>query len=185
MAKNPELIECQEETSSELVDASDAKPEPVDIPKLKISEDNAFELDLSDAQRDTWINTLSDLSGCGSPDLGSTLLLNTIQASAQVKPANEGCVNAILNTLVSSEPHDPLEAMLISQAISCYQQSMDLMKCAVRTSLVGTREEYLKMSARLMRLFLNQMETLRRWKNKGTQTIRVEKIDKAIIGNIN
>ena len=98
-------------------------------------------------------------------------------------------LNAALAALNAMEPSDPLEAMLISQMVACHRQAM---RGAGRMRGVQNIEQ-LRANERtanaFMRTYVAQMEALKRYRSKGEQTMRVERVyvadgGQAIVGNV-
>ena len=99
-------------------------------------------------------------------------------------------VNAVLAFIEGAEPRNEMEAALAIQAACAHAVTMAVMSRA-GGAYGGDRHVAMMASAtaRLLSAFANQVETMRRLRNGGTQVIRVERIEvsenaRAIIGNI-
>ena len=103
---------------------------------------------------------------------------------------SETSVNAVLAFTEAAEPKNEIEASLAIQMACTHAVAMAVMSRA-GGAYGGDRHVALMASAtaRLLNAFANQVETMRRLRNGGTQVIRVERIEvsdtaQAIIGNI-
>jgi hypothetical protein len=104
---------------------------------------------------------------------------------------SETSVNAVLAFIEAAEPKNEIEAALAIQMACTHAVAMAILSRA-GGAYGGDRHVALMASAssRLLNAFANQVETLRRLRNGGTQVIRVERIEvsdtaQAVIGNIN
>ena len=104
---------------------------------------------------------------------------------------SEVSVNAVLAFIEATEPKNEMEAALAIQMACTHAVTMAVMSRA-GGAYGGDRHVALmaSASARLLNAFANQVETMRRLRNRGTQVIRVERIEvsdaaQAVIGNIN
>ncbi len=100
-------------------------------------------------------------------------------------------VNSVLAFIEAAEPKNEIEAALAIQMACTHAVAMAVLSRAggayggdCHVALMAAA------SARLLRAFATQVETMRRLRNGGTQIIRVERIEvsdtaQAIIGNIN
>ena len=100
-------------------------------------------------------------------------------------------VNAVLAFIEAAEPKNEIEAALAIQMACTHAVTMAVLSRA-GGAYGGDRHVALmaSASARLLNAFANQVETMRRLRNGGTQVIRVERIEvsdtaQAVIGNIN
>ena len=87
------------------------------------------------------------------------------------------------------EPRDAVEAMFFSQQVATHVAMMTLSGKAMDTTSPQLREGYERSMTRLSRTFLAQMDTLKRYRAKAQQTVRVERVDvhdggQAIVGDV-
>jgi hypothetical protein len=104
---------------------------------------------------------------------------------------SEISLNAVLAFIEAAEPRNEVEAALAVQAACTHAVAMAVLSRA-GGAYGGDRHVTMMASAtaRLLNAFANQVETMRRLRNGGTQVIRVERIEvadtaQAVIGNIN
>jgi hypothetical protein len=103
---------------------------------------------------------------------------------------SETSVNAVLAFIEGVGPKNEMEAALAIQMACTHAVAVAILSRA-GGAYGGNRHVAMmaSASARLLNAFANQVETLRRLRNGGTQIIRVERIEvsdtaQAIIGNI-
>lgn len=87
-------------------------------------------------------------------------------------------------------PQDGLEGMLAGQMVACHAMAMEYSRRAMKTDRVDLAESYISRTAKLMRIFNSQVETLNKYRNKGQQNITVQHVNvndggQAVVGNIN
>jgi hypothetical protein len=99
-------------------------------------------------------------------------------------------VNAALAMIEGAKPKDEVEAALIIQMACTHTAAMAVLS-RIGGAHGGGRHVALMASAtaRLLNAFANQVETMRRLRNGGTQVIRIERVKvldggQAVIGNI-
>src|SRR3984893_18408767 len=143
-----------------------------------------------DAKR--WWDRLKAALGTTSSDFVNATLVQIQNASRMPSGGiSETSVNAVLAFIEAAEPKNEIEAALAIQMACTHAVAMAILSRA-GGAYGGDRHVALMASAssRLLNAFANQVETLRRLRNGGTQVIRVERIEvsdtaQAVIGNIN
>ena len=99
--------------------------------------------------------------------------------------------NDIITTVISLEPQDDAERMLIYQMIPCHRRAMEALQKAGKGDLpFAIEEEYLKRAERLIALYTKQLAALGKYRSKGQQKVTVEHVQvhsggQAIVGNVN
>lgn len=137
-------------------------------------------------------SALSEASGSSDTFFALTL----VQQYSSVLAGGEGIEKAIevsnsfMNNMVALKPQDEIEAMLLTQILSL--QSLG-MKCAVRAgnaenSIVNVDRNVNNLT-KLLRLQHETIETLNRYKRKGTQKVVVQHVNvneggRAIVGGV-
>jgi hypothetical protein len=145
-----------------------------------------------DGDKRQWWDRLKAALGTTSSDFVNATLVQIQNASRMPSGGiSETSVNAVLAFIEAAEPKNEIEAALAIQMGCTRAVTMAVLSRAGR-AYGGDRHVALMASAssRLLNAFANQVETLRRLRNGGTQVIRVERIEvsdaaQAIIGNIN
>jgi|LWDU01.1.fsa_nt_gi hypothetical protein len=88
------------------------------------------------------------------------------------------------------EPNDPLECMLASQMVAVHSTAMECMRKSMHKSQTPQgKDTNINQATKLMRTFTAQVETLKRYRTGGKQTIQVQHVNvneggQAIVGNI-
>jgi hypothetical protein len=136
---------------------------------------------------------LSAALGDPDPHLVHALVLHAAQGSLHTKADQELMVHAASHALAAFEPDDIAVAMLSAQMVAIHFQAMNLLKKAATSSMVDTQKSYINLSAKLLRTYANQMETLRRHRQNGQQKVQqqmtvdhvhVHEGAQAIVGNV-
>lgn len=118
------------------------------------------------------------------------MLLTQIKQSIPSIYNQDDAGNYAMAILLDIKPRDGMEAMLITQMVVVQSQSMEYMRRAV---LPEQSEEgvdiNITLATKLQRTFVQQMEALQKYRNKGKQTIQVQHVNveaggQAVVGNI-
>jgi hypothetical protein len=146
--------------------------------KLARSERGSLVADLASAQmtQDEWEDALAERMGVSYPLLSKTLLRQYISALGLDRTSSLDEVNAALQALIAAEPQDLPEMLLIGQMLATNRTALDLMASANKTSFPETQKTYLGLAIRLLRLSAQQVDALGRYRRKGKQEIRIEKV---------
>lgn len=143
---------------------------------LTRSERGTLVADTRDDQSlEIWEEQLAQSLGIDSPQLAKSLLRQFIAASGLSRGSSLEEVNAALHLLVELKPQDILELQLMMQMLSTSRQSLELLGDGRKATVPEVRDLYLGLSARLMRLYAKQMDTLGKYRRKA-QVIRIEKV---------
>ena len=138
-----------------------------------------------------WWDRLKAALGTTSSDFVNATLVQIQNASRlPCGGVSEIGVNAVLAFIEAAEPKNEVEAALAIQMACTHAVAMAVPSRA--GGAYGGNRHIAMMAAaaaRLLNAFANQVETMRRLRNGGTQVIRVERIEvsdsaQAIIGNI-
>lgn len=146
--------------------------------KLTRSQRGSLVADLASAQmtQDQWEHALTERMGVSCPLLSKTLLRQYIAALGLDRTSSLDEVNIALQALIAAEPKDLPELLLISQMLATNRTALDLMASVNKTSFSEAKRTYLGLATRLLRLSTQQIETLARYRRKGKQEIRIEKV---------
>ena len=100
----------------------------------------------------------------------------------RVQPKDAQFVNACLTGLDELKPRDHTERLLITQMMAVHHRALESLAEGNRKPF--DRERLEKHAVRLMRLFAQQAETLKRYRRDATQVVNVNHmvVDKALIG---
>lgn len=86
-------------------------------------------------------------------------------------------LNGIVAALGEIQPKDPLETLLVIQMFMANRRAGIAIKESCKAMLPEDQERQVAIATRLMRLFTQQMETLRKYRNGNNQTINVNYIN--------
>ena len=119
-------------------------------------------------------------------------LVNLALASLSLREGEDqrSAVEATIDALAAINPRDGFEGILASQMVAVHESAMD---CLRRAQLPGqtfeARDMNLKNAAKLLQLYVRQVEALDKHRGKGQQKITVEHVTvqaggQAIVGNV-
>ncbi len=144
-----------------------------------------------DGQQLEWWLRLKVALGTVSSDFVNAAIFQ-LQHAARLPGSgiSEIAVNAALAFIESIKPQNEMEAALAMQMACTHAASMNVLG-RLQHPIGGDRRAAALSSAaaKLMNAYTGQFETLRRSRNGGSQTIRIERVDvsnggRAVIGNI-
>ncbi len=136
-----------------------------------------------------WLQDLAEATGLPSEMAGT--MLNQVSAAIGLQDSGDPSVaNAFIAAVEAVAPKDPLEAMLVVQAVCSHHWSMKTLGHAQKAGLPEIRDRHLKLAFRLMTIFRDHLTALDRHRRGGEQRVRVEHVHvhaggQAIVGNIN
>ena len=128
--------------------------------------------------------------GVESENAASSILSQMINAKDQRFKYDNSCIHAALSMYIGLKPTDSLEALLISQMVVVHNLAMDFSQRAVADEqTVDGVDRNINRVTKLMRTFTAQVETLKRHRTGGKQTIQVQHVNvneggQAVVGNI-
>ena len=102
---------------------------------------------------------------------------------------DEAASNFALNFVDSMAPRDPAETLLLAQMAAIHQATMMLARRLNHVENIPQQDAAERALNKLSRTFAGQMETLKRYRSQGQQTVRVEHVTvnaggQAIVGNV-
>lgn len=145
-----------------------------------------------DGEAKEWWGRLKVALGTESSTFVNASLLNLLTAARlPCSGISETGINAALAMIEAAEPRDEIEAALVVQMACTHAASMSVLS---RFGGGGGGERRVaalaSAAARLMKVYVAQVEALRRLRHGGNQYVRVEHVhlnegSKAVIGNVN
>ena len=166
-----------------------AKKAPVRVKLERINCDVSRSLP-PDGDRSAWIDRLKTALGTASMEFVEATLYQ-LQAAARLPNSgvSEIAVNAALAMIESEQPKGETECAIVVQMACVHAATMAVL--GRLSEAYGHRNVLAAATAasRLSRTFATLVETLRRLRSGGSQTIRIERVDvrdggQAIIGNV-
>lgn len=118
------------------------------------------------------------------------LLSQIINASSKGGEADEQGLNFMMSVIRGIDPRDQVESMLAAQMAAAQMASMGCARKLMNAEYQEQRESAERSFNRLCRTYTAQMEALKRYRSKGQQTVRVERVTvndggQAIVGPVN
>ena len=105
------------------------------------------------------------------------------------KTFDEEAANFVLAFVDSMQPADAAEAVLLTQMAATHQAMMMMTRRLNHVQTLQQQDSAERAVNKLGRTFAAQMETLKRYRSKGQQVVRVERVmvaegGQAIVGNV-
>jgi hypothetical protein len=138
---------------------------------------------------------LCAVTGAKSSNFASRLFRCCVDATGMLhncKPKEDAAYHcyAVADALHALKPQDEFEGMLITRLIALHFQYMNYLSSSIDNDTSSeVREMHLNRATKLMRLYNETLETLMRYRRKGTQQVvvqhvHVEQGGQAIVGNV-
>jgi hypothetical protein len=94
-----------------------------------------------------------------------------------------------LNFVSAMTPRDPAEMLLLSQMAAIHQATMTLARRLNQADTLPQQDAAERAFTKLARTYAGQMETLKRYRSKGQQVVRVERVTveagaQAVVGQV-
>lgn len=126
---------------------------------------------------------------CKTSDIDVAMKILRCAAAGQGTGNDDFDLELVLSQMEDLKPETPLEAVLISQMIAVNDAITRTMDVACDPSNAFGVDHWMKITGRLQRTFLLQVDALQKLRGKGQQTVRVEHVTveaggQAVIGNI-
>lgn len=105
------------------------------------------------------------------------------------KRVDESASNFVLGFVDAMEPNDAAEALLLTQMAAIHQATMMLARRLNHVENIPQQDAAERALNKLARSFAAQMDTLKRYRSKVQQTVRVERVTvegggQAVVGNV-
>ena len=130
-------------------------------------------------------------TGTSDPNLILHLLHQAMRARMLFEQATKTnrSLNALLAALKGIAPQNEMEGMLAVQMVSTHNAAMECLGRAMICRSFEGRDQNLKYAAKLMNIYIQQLEALDKRRGKGQQKITVEHVNvhaggQAIVGNV-
>lgn len=127
--------------------------------------------------------------GSGNLTVAHGLLSHVASLGSHKKRVDEGATNFALAFLDSMQPRDAAEALLMVQMASVHLATMMLARRLNHVENIPQQDAAEKALNKLLRSYAVQMDTLKRYRSKGHQVVRVERVTvetgaQAVVGNV-
>lgn len=125
----------------------------------------------------------------GGGDLTGDLLKQLVLLAAKGDDLDDSKMNFALGLVDAMEPRDATEALLCGQMAAIHLATMNFAWRLNQAKNLQQQDSSERALNKLARTFTAQIETLKRYRSKGQQTVRVERVTvqdggQAIVGNI-
>ena len=135
-----------------------------------------------------YLRTVGDTEPVGKDVIVGLIHQISVQGS-HGKTFDEEAANFVLAFVDSMQPADAAEAVLLTQMAATHQAMMMMTRRLNRVQTLPQQESAERAVNKLGRTFATQMDTLKRYRSKGQQVVRVERVmvaegGQAIVGNV-
>lgn len=116
-------------------------------------------------------------------------LINAGAKGQEVGEASEAKANFLLSVVKGIKPKDEIEAMLAAQMAAVHSATMTFARRLNHVDNLAQQDSAERAFNKLARTFTAQIEALKRYRSRGEQTVRVERVTvneggQAIVGNV-
>ncbi|WP_121631164.1 hypothetical protein [Tropicibacter alexandrii] len=117
------------------------------------------------------------------------LVAHVTHLGAEGQKHDQQASNFALGFVDAMEPRDPAEMLLLTQMAATHQAVMMMARHLNHTKTIQQKDCAEKAFNKTARTFATQMETLKRYRSKGQQVVRVERVTveagaQAVVGNV-
>lgn len=121
--------------------------------------------------------------------LATGLIMKLAVLGSHGKRLDQDASDFALNFVDAMKPEDPAEALLCSQMAAIHQAMMTMARRLNHVDNIPQQDSAERALNKLARTYATQMETLKRYRTKGRQVVRVERVTveeggQAIVGNV-
>jgi hypothetical protein len=93
--------------------------------------------------------------------------------------AKDLALNAGLAFVHAINPRNELEAVLATQMLAAHEAAMEMLRWTRTAEMVPHMESAGRLAVKLLKTFTAQVDTLKRYRSEGSQTVRVEHVNVA------
>jgi len=174
-----------------------AEVKPIKFKKAK-GEPGTMAIGFQDPEDELLPAKMSEALGTADPDLQGHLLDQVIQTFRGVVSADSSdqdktveAVNRTMAILTGVQPRDEIESMLAVQMIGVHNMAMETMRLAILGGQTFEgKQSNINYATKMLRTFMGQMETLKRYRTGGEQKMIVEHVHvneggQAVVGTVN
>lgn len=127
--------------------------------------------------------------GSGNLTVANGLLAHLACLGAHKRRTDEEATNFALAFLDAMQPRDAAEALLLTQMAATHQSTMMLARRLNHVETIPQQDAAERAVNKLARTYAVQMDTLKRYRSKGQQVVRVERVTvengaQAVVGNV-
>ena len=155
--------------------------EPVrGYPRMQTREEGAMDAVLPPG------GSVQALLGMRTPEAAEAVFLTSFEA---LGAAAEGKADMVAAMFAELEPRDAIEAMLVAQMTATHVAMTAMAGKLSKHTMHQTRESCERSMTRLGRVYVTQMDALKKYRRKAQQVVRVERVTvheggQAIVGDV-
>jgi len=120
----------------------------------------------------------------GNREVTDGLLKQLVALGSPGRLYDEGAANFVLGFVDGMQPQDPAEALLVTQMAAIHQATMVMAKRLNQVETIQQQDAAERALNKLARTFSAQMDTLKRYRTKGQQVVRVERVTVRAVGRL-
>jgi hypothetical protein len=125
----------------------------------------------------------------GNASVSDGLIKQAAILGAHGKRIDEGATDFVTGFVDAMKPRDAAEALLLTQMAATHQATMMLARQLNHVDTIPQKDCAERALNKTARTFTAQMDTLKRYRSKGQQTVRVERVTvqdggQAVVGNV-
>lgn len=129
------------------------------------------------------------LQAAGNTSVSNGLITQIAQLGSPGNRIDQNASNFALGFVASMKPKDAAEALLLAQMAATHQAVMTLSRHLTHAESIPQKDCAEKALNKTARTFAAQMDTLKRYRSKGQQVVRVERVTvndggQAIVGAV-
>jgi hypothetical protein len=129
------------------------------------------------------------VKACHNESVSNGLLTQAAILGSHSRRVDEEASNFALGFVDAMEPKDAAEALLLAQMAATHQATMMLARRLNHVENIAQQDAAERALNKLARSYAAQMDTLKRYRSKGQQTVRVERVTvesggQAVVGNV-
>lgn len=160
-------------------------------PRWKVRDRGAGVLEIAPDHPDAAVayGLLMEAIGTASPDFGEGILRQLVGVAKRAEKVDEAEFNFMLEVVKGVAPRDPIEALLAAQMAAVHAATMTFARHLANAKYIDQEDSAERAFNKLARTFAAQVEALKRYRSRGQQVVRVERVTvneggQAIVGNV-
>ncbi len=189
LTKNSELTEAETNAIADLKERKRSRVQSPDI-KLDFDEDTR-RLTVGHKGKDPTAACALAMHELGTVDYRffEGVMDQVAILGQQDSSVSETASNFVMSVVAGVRPQDEIEAMLAIQMGAIHQATMMMARRLNHVKTLPQQDSAERALNKLARTFTSQVETLKRYRSKADQTVRVERVEvkeggQAIVGNV-
>ncbi|AXT27163.1 hypothetical protein D1823_11580 [Ruegeria sp. AD91A] len=187
--KNSELTEAE---TNAIVDLKERKKSSVRAPDIKLDfDEDTRRLTVGHKEKDPKAACALAMHELGTVDYRffEGVMDQVAVLGQQGSSVSETASNFVMSVVAGVRPQDEIEAMLAIQMGAIHQATMMMARRLTHVETLPQQDSAERALNKLARTFTSQVETLKRYRSKADQTVRVERVEvneggQAIVGNV-